>query len=262
DGVEVPMGAWPTDLINGERTVPPVSGHNPVKQVNEKTYYLPMETSETIGQYWFWMPNDPPKSVRTLYRLYNESIKRGANLLLSVPPDKTGRIPREHVNRLLELKEVIDNGSLKPPESLTCNRPAHASNVFHNRPEYEAANAVDEDPTTRWLTDSGTKQAWLEIDLGQSIILKRIKIEEPYGERVRKFEVQYKNRDEWRTFLNGTEIGRNFSRRFEPVTARYVRLKILDADEETMNSQNVVVTPHSPEIEEGPTISEFQLFSE
>ena len=115
DGVKVHMHAWPTDLIDGERTVPPVE-YNPVKVVEGKTYYLPMEVCDTICKYWFWMPNDPPKDVCTLYKLYSESVGRGANLLLDVPPDKTGRIPQEVVERLMDLKAVIDNPALLPKE--------------------------------------------------------------------------------------------------------------------------------------------------
>ena len=41
-----------------------------------------------------------------------QSVGRGANLLLNVPPDKTGRIPQEYVDALMELKRVIDNPAL------------------------------------------------------------------------------------------------------------------------------------------------------
>jgi alpha-L-fucosidase len=43
----------------------------------------------------------------------NQSINRrgihaaGGNLLLNVPPDRTGRIPEYHVKALMELKEAI-----------------------------------------------------------------------------------------------------------------------------------------------------------
>ena len=112
--VEVSMSVWPTDLLNGERTVPPPPRHNPIKVVGGKTYYLPMEVCDTISKNWFWMPNDPPKDVRTLYKLYTESVGRGANLLLDVPPDKTGRIPQNLVDTLFKLKAAIDNPALLP----------------------------------------------------------------------------------------------------------------------------------------------------
>ncbi len=92
--------------------MPPPEGHHPVKVVGGKTYYLPMEVCDTICGNWFWTPDDRPKTVRTLYKLYAESVGRGANLLLNVPPDKTGRIPQEYVDALMELKRVIDDPAL------------------------------------------------------------------------------------------------------------------------------------------------------
>jgi len=107
--------------------------------------------------------------------------------------------------------------------------------------QHGPAKAVDDDPATRWATDYGTKQAWLEVDLGRTMTFDRAKISEAY-DRVREFELQYKDGDQWRTFVRGTKIGLDFSKQFEPVTARQVRLNILNAAE-------------------GPSIWEFQLFA-
>jgi len=100
---------------------------------------------------------------------------------------------------------------------------------------------VDDDPTTRWATNSGTKQAWLEIDLGKLTTFDRVKISEEFG-RVRQFELQYKDGNDWNTFIEGKKLGAGYSKQFKPVTAQYVRLNILDATD-------------------GPTIWEFQLFA-
>ena len=54
------------------------------------------------------------------------------------------------------------------------------------------ALGVDDDEATRWATDSGTHQAWLEVDLGKTTTFNRVKITEAY-DRVKKFELQYKN---------------------------------------------------------------------
>src|SRR2546429_4167528 len=43
--------SWPTDVINGEDTLPAPEGHDPHIKVGDKTYYLPMEA---------WMPTGPP----------------------------------------------------------------------------------------------------------------------------------------------------------------------------------------------------------
>ena len=126
--------------------------------------------------------------------------------------------------------------------SLTTAKKVKASNVFKNMAQHGPAKAVDNDPATRWATDYGTKQVWLEVDLGRPMTFNRARISEAY-DRVQEFELQYKDGDQWRTFVRGTKIGLDFSKQFEPVTARQVRLNILNAAE-------------------GPSIWEFQLFAQ
>jgi alpha-L-fucosidase len=242
DGQIIPEGGWPTDLTDGEKTLPPPAGHNPRKSVNGKDYYIPMEVCDTIGERWFSAPNDPPRSLKTLYRLYSRSVSRNANLLLNVPPDRTGRIPQDAVDRLMELKAVIEAPTLlPPPESLTFDRPAKASNVYRKMSAHSAEAAVDDDLGTRWATDASIHEAWLEVDLGEPRTFNRAFISEEY-DRVQSFELQYRRGEEWRTFARGNKIGNELTLEFEPVTARVVRLNVLQAID-------------------GPTIWEFQLFS-
>ena len=107
--------------------------------------------------------------------------------------------------------------------------------------EYGAAKAFDDDPETRWATNAGTHAAWIEVDLGQPREIARAVVREAYSGRVREFEFQRKVEGEWRAFHRGTTLGDRAEIKFEPVTARHVRLNILRATE-------------------GPTISEIQLF--
>lgn len=288
DGTRVRLSCFPTDLMNGERVPPPEgTGHVPRKQVPEdftpgtaapavwdefvewmrgRCFYLPMEFSETVGQAWFGLGDDPPKTVRTLYRLYRQACERGANLLLDVGPDRTGRIPQDYVERLLELGRVIANPSLlPPPASLTCLGRVTASNTFAERPEYQPLHAVDEDPATRWATDAGTSAAWLEVDLGGEATFGEVRLCEPLGPRVRRFQVEGWEGEGWegegwRPFFVGTTIGPELRASFAPVTARRVRLHVLDAVARTPTPRNVYSTPEGAR-EEGPTISAFELFS-
>ena len=128
-----------------------------------------------------------------------------------------------------------------PSASLAYRKKARASNVYQNNSQHGPDKAVDDDPGTRWATDSGVKQAWLEVDMGKPMTFNRVKISEEY-ERVRKFELQYKDNGQWKTITDGTKIGPDYVKDFEPVTAGEVRLNILDATD-------------------GPTIWEFQLLA-
>jgi len=127
-------------------------------------------------------------------------------------------------------------------DSLTAEKRARASNVFQKNSAYNASKAVDDDSATRWATDSGTQKAWLEVDLGKKATFNRVTINEEYN-RVQEFELQYRDGNRWKNFAKGTKLGHDYSKQFEPVTARYVRLNILKATD-------------------GPTICEFQLFTE
>jgi alpha-L-fucosidase len=45
----------------------------------------------------------------------------------------------------------------------------------------------------------------------------------------RKFRLEYKDGDQWKTIFEGTRIGRALSRTFDPVTAQVFRINILEA---------------------------------
>jgi len=128
-----------------------------------------------------------------------------------------------------------------PSASLAYHKNVRASNVYQNNSQHGPDKAVDDDPATRWATDTGIKQAWLEVDLGKQIKFNQAKISEAF-DRVREFELQYKDNDQWMTFARGKKIGPDYTTGFKPISAKEVRLNILDATD-------------------GPTIWEFQILA-
>ncbi len=134
--------------------------------------------------------------------------------------------------------------AIKAGESIAAGKKAAASNVHQkNIRGYGPDKAFDDNPETRWATDAGTHEAWLEVDLGAPATFDRVAIDESEAyQRVSQFELQYKDGDAWKTFHKGTTIGPDWAAKFEPVTAQVVRLNILKASD-------------------GPTINEFQLFA-
>jgi alpha-L-fucosidase len=129
-------------------------------------------------------------------------------------------------------------------QSLTEGKKATASNVYQKDQSFAAAMAVDGDDATRWATDASTGPCWLEVDLGKPETFDRARIDEcvEWGVRVKAFELQAKEGEAWRTFYGGKAIGKQLEIRFAPVTARVVRLNIVEG-------------------QGGPTIFEFQLFA-
>ncbi|MBN2312955.1 MAG: alpha-L-fucosidase [Sedimentisphaerales bacterium] len=161
-------------------------------------------------------------------------------ILITIP-----KAYRHELDTIIELKldgpaGEIDPVSL-PSKSLAFQKKVRASNIYQNLSLHGPDKAVDDDPTTRWATDYGVKQAWLEVDLGKPETFDQVDMSEEYG-RIRKFELQYKDGEEWKTFARDSRIRDSYSTQFEPVTARYVRLNILDAIE-------------------GPTIYEFHVLA-
>jgi alpha-L-fucosidase len=72
-------------------------------------HYLPPECDVAIRRHWFWQDDDLQtlKSLEHLLGIYYRSVGLGANLLLNVPPDRTGRICAEDRERLLELADAL-----------------------------------------------------------------------------------------------------------------------------------------------------------
>ena len=127
--------------------------------------------------------------------------------------------------------------------SLAAGKKATASNAYRNMAEFGPAKAFDDNSETRWATDSGTKSAWLEVDLGKPVAIGRGVIEQAFPElqRVRKFAIEYWQDGRWQACYRGENLGATLEATFPPITAQRVRLNISEATD-------------------GPTIWEFELY--
>lgn len=74
--------------------------------------WLPLEVDVSIRRpNWFWNP-DNEKNLLTLDQLleiYYRSVGRGSQLLLNLPPDRTGRIPEADAARAAEFGAAVRN---------------------------------------------------------------------------------------------------------------------------------------------------------
>jgi alpha-L-fucosidase len=127
--------------------------------------------------------------------------------------------------------------------AVTAHRPATASDVHPGGTQFGPDKAVDDDVETRWATSDQVKQAWLEVELAQPTSIARLVIKE-LDPRLSRYQLQYRlaKGEDWRIAYEGTKAGVNFTTSFPPVTARYVRLNILDSTRP-------------------PTLWEFQVFA-
>jgi alpha-L-fucosidase len=163
--------------------------------------------------------------------------QKDGNLLVMIPPSSLD--PIDTIVRLQLKGSALDIPVLESPSAIK----ATASNTFQQQEDqFGPQNAFDDDASTRWATDWGTKQAWIAADLGKAKTIAAVHIQEavPYTGRVAQFEFQYRLDGGWKTIFTGGLIGADFQKEFPPVTAREFRLNILDATE-------------------GPTIAEIKL---
>lgn len=153
---------------------------------------------------------------------------------------------RDEIDTIIELELKTSAMEIPPlstlPKSLTTGKKAEASNVYRGMNEFGPASAVDGDSSTRWATDHGVTNAYLQIDLGTPQKFNYVAIEEAYPGRITNFELKYLKNNNWIAFYKGKHIGGRFETSFPPIKAQHIRLEILNATE-------------------GPTIYEFQLYN-
>lgn len=129
-----------------------------------------------------------------------------------------------------------DNKFLQFPEdkvleiAVSAGQPATASE-YHSTP-FLPKYINDGNLSTRWATDFGSDKWWVQIDLEKITEIDRISIREGWG-RIQDFKIEYRNSPDqaWKTAFTGTTVGANYSKKFEPIEARYFRLNILKASD-------------------------------
>jgi len=106
------LTSWPTDIHGVEKRPPWPEQYNPLQSFDGTTYYLPLEVCDTLSRsrHWFYEPGAKTLSPLELQTLWQKTVGSGANLLLNVPPDRTGQIPKEYIDLLMDLKRAVQPG--------------------------------------------------------------------------------------------------------------------------------------------------------
>jgi len=226
------MGAWLEkfgDGIYGTRGGPFKPGRWGASTCKDNRIYLYVMDWPEEGPLELPAVNAKIESVRPRSTQQAEVKQADTRITVDVPADQ-----RDPIATVIELTVDTDAFTIKPVAvatttgSLAFGKKAAASNVFKKMATYAASMAVDDNPETRWATDGGVHAAWLEVDLGKPMQFGRVAISEAF-DRVRRFELQYKDGESWKSFVQDNRIGEKYERRFAPLTARHVRLNILEA---------------------------------
>ncbi len=114
---ETAVKTWPRDILNTELRPLKTGQFRPQQTYQGRTYNLGYEHCDDIAEYWFWKPADAKRKQRPvsdLVRLYDQVRDAGGNLLLNVPPDRTGQIPEYFVRTLMALRKALDSRPTNP----------------------------------------------------------------------------------------------------------------------------------------------------
>ena len=184
--------------------------------------WRPVEADTPLrNEHWFWHPNDEAslKSLNELLTIYDETVGRGAQLMLGLAPDRRGLLPDSDVARLEEFGNALRA------------RSAHNLALAHAPASAEVAAALDGDPDTFWSAPAGSHHATLEVSFSKPITFNRTVTMEWLndGQRIQKYSVDVWTGAGWRTVASADAIGHKKIDTFPAVTASRVRLNILSS---------------------------------
>jgi alpha-L-fucosidase len=195
------------------------------------THWIPAEVDVSIRPGWFYHQKEDTlvKTPEKLFEIYLTSVGRGSTLLLNVPPDKRGRIHEKDVEVLEKWRKLIDEAFSK--NLATAPARVDASSYRGEHQDFAPINSTDENPESYWTTDDGIKSGSIEITLKEPVQIKYIVLQEyiKSGQRVKAFQVEVKEGNEWRKVGEGTTIGYKRILKVDSVSAREIRVTIIDS---------------------------------
>lgn len=195
--------------------------------------WMPLEADTTINRAgWFWHPGqqDRVKTPEELMQVYFDSVGRGANLILNLAPDRTGRLDAADVACLLQFGE---NRRRLLSRDMALGATANAQEVRGNDPRYAASHVADGDRETYWCPEDGTLTGEIELQLKAPACFDVVRLREQIrlGQRVRAFQIDAWLNGAWVTVdADGQTIGNQALRQLrEPVVTDRVRVRITDS---------------------------------
>ena len=193
--------------------------------------WLPAEVDVSIRPGWFYHSKEDSlvKTPEELFEIYLNSVGRGANLILNIPPDQRGLLHENDVKSLQGWKKLIDE-AFATNLALGCK--ATADTYRGNTAQFAASNLVDKNRETCWATDDEILGGSIELDFGKTQLVKYVLLQEyiRLGQRVRKFSIDAWTDNSWRQVAQATTIGNKRIIRLEqPVETQKIKINIEDS---------------------------------
>ncbi len=194
------------------------------------THWLPAEVDVSIRPGWFWHEheNNQVKSPAKLLQIYCESVGRGANLILNIPPDRRGLVHENDVAALRGWKALLDATFAR---DLAQGATVTASNVRGGDARFAAANVLDGRRDTYWATDDGVTRGELILDLGRPATFNVVRVREflPLGQRIEAVALDIGKDGGWQEIATATSIGNQRLLITGYQTAAKLRLRVVQA---------------------------------
>ncbi|MGQ7867955.1 alpha-L-fucosidase [Sunxiuqinia sp. sy24] len=194
------------------------------------TNWVPAEVDVSIRPGWFYHAHEDDKvrSAENLFKIYLESVGRGSNLLLNLPPDRRGLIHENDVASLRKWKAMLDEAFAN---NLAANAPVKASATRGEAAVYGAQNLTDSKPETYWTTDDNQQTAELLVELGQEQTISYVLLQEyiQLGQRVKAFSLEANINGTWKKIGEATTIGYKRIVPVDEVKTSQLRIRILDS---------------------------------
>ena len=189
--------------------------------------WAPPEVDVSIRPGWFYHPAEDArvKPLDRLIEIYEQSVGRGANLLLNVPPDRRGLIPDVDAARLREFGATIA-ATYKTDLARTAR--ATSSQVRGRAAAFDASRVNDGDTSTYWATDDGVASASIELTWTEPVQFSRLVLEEhiALGQRVERWTADAWIDGKWSPIAEGTTIGHKRIARVQPTSTTRLRITI------------------------------------
>lgn len=211
-GFQRGLGAPPTDTLNSGN----VWGKN----------WIPAEADVSIRPGWFYHAKEDGrvKTPETLFNLYLHSVGNGGNLLLNVPPDRTGRFNALDSAALAGFRILRETAFAN---DLLAGITARANQT---RNHSQLRNLTDRNTANYWSADKQTS-AELLFTLRKPEQLNAVVLEEmiSLGQRVMAFTIEVSDGGAFRKVFDGTTIGRKKIATFPETRASVIRIRFTGA---------------------------------
>ncbi|MBL7739447.1 MAG: alpha-L-fucosidase [Chitinophagaceae bacterium] len=192
--------------------------------------WVPAEVDVSIRPGWFYHAKEDSlvKTPAKLFDIYLTSVGRGSTLLLNIPPDRRGLFHENDIKALKGFREILNK---EFAVNLAKGKKVTASSFRGKAKAFSPANITDGNKQTYWATDDLVTNGSFEIDLGKTVTVKYILLQEyiRLGQRVKAFTIDVWKDNSWQKVAEGATIGYKRIIPVTPARTNRIRVTIVDA---------------------------------